>query len=337
MANRSEVGLQRAIQHWNVNAQRPVVLVIAGRQGAGKSTLVNNFLGLRGERKAKARASVRAVTHEIRKHEEVVNGITVRIIDSPGLEATDETDSEEKVSLAMLSEYTGGKADLLLYFVSLKEGRFDVEKHIKIITKLNKTFTSKIWERTLLVLTHADVVVEDDDDDEPELSALVGEYCTEFLKVLVKSGVGPSVVADVQCVPPPEMDQSTHVHRSTMLAVPVGKRLGNPHGWKISMIKAVLKKCDIDAIPAMLELQGVRWQEMKYELTTNAAQYTGLLGGVAIGEAVGGEFGRMVGTHVGRVVGAHVASHLGDKCDYARIIDARRRVEKIRYSETRES
>lgn len=321
--------LDTAIRRWNDNARRPVILVLAGRRGAGKSTLVNNFLGLQGERRAKARASVRAVTLELGEHHKEVNGIQVRIIDTPGLEATSQTERDEKVSLAMLSEYTSGRADMLLYFVSMKEGRFEEETHARIIKKLNESFTNKIWERTLLILTHADIVVDEDDEDEPALSELANDYCKEFLKVLQKCRV--PTITNIQCVPPPGANQwANPVENSTLLAVPVGKRLEKPPEWKTSLIKAVLEKCDMDAIPALLELQGVLWEEMKYQITTWGVQQASILAGEAIGGAVAGEIGREIGQYVGHAAGQVLASHAGNACNYARIIEARRRVAEMR-------
>ena len=106
-----------AIQGWNEKAERsdPVVLVLAGKTGVGKSTLLNNFLGLSKEKKAESKRSGKSVTTKVNEYKKVINGIAVKIIDTPGLEAADLTEMESKETIAMLSAFTDGKADLLLY------------------------------------------------------------------------------------------------------------------------------------------------------------------------------------------------------------------------------
>ena len=80
--------------------KRPLVLVTVGKPGAGKSTLINNFLRLRGKKVAKSKASPDYVTKTIDYYEQVVHGVTVCIIDTPGFEAKHRSRREEWDELA---------------------------------------------------------------------------------------------------------------------------------------------------------------------------------------------------------------------------------------------
>lgn len=102
-------------QEWK-DAGRELVFVTAGKAGVGKSTLINNFLGLKGEKAAKAKRSAGSVTTEVKCHKEEVHGITVRIVDTPGLESADLSRMQEQEALAALSIQTGGNADILHVF-----------------------------------------------------------------------------------------------------------------------------------------------------------------------------------------------------------------------------
>ncbi len=51
--------VQDAVKEWDEN--RPVVLVVAGKKGIGKSTLINNLLDLKEEEMAKTACSADAI------------------------------------------------------------------------------------------------------------------------------------------------------------------------------------------------------------------------------------------------------------------------------------
>ena len=89
------------IKKWE-GSKRRLVLVTAGRAGMGKSTLLNNLLGLKGETAAESKPGAKSAT---KTDEEEVHGITVRIINTPGLEAKDlRSEEEEEEALAKRQE-----------------------------------------------------------------------------------------------------------------------------------------------------------------------------------------------------------------------------------------
>lgn len=282
-------------------AKRPVILMTAGDRGVGKSTFVNNILGIK---KAPAKRSPKPVTTGVACYDYIRNDVSVQIYDTPGFQSGHKVKQDERETLAMISASTEGLADLLLYFVSLTE-RFDETKHTNIINKLNSTFSQNIWKRSLLILTHADIILDDANED-PEatpLPQLVNDYCKEFLDLLTKKG-GVSIITKVQSVPPAATNPSET--ESVLLAVPVGKSQSNPPMWKQSLMNAIAMKCEFTAIPPILELQGMGWKKVSYFLYR-----AGMPSGAVAGGLVGAKVGAKVGAAVGGVAGATIGGALG--------------------------
>ena len=67
------------IQQWKRdNSKRDIVIVVAGKSGTGKSTLINNFLALDRSRAAEARLKPTSVTEKVKVYNGEVNGVLVR-------------------------------------------------------------------------------------------------------------------------------------------------------------------------------------------------------------------------------------------------------------------
>ena len=178
------------------DGKRSLVLVTAGRAGVGKSTLINNLLGLKGEKAAKAKPGAEIVTRSVDYYEEVVHGITVRIIDTPGLEAMDLSSEQKQEALETLSDLTDRKIDLMLYCISLVGGRIPKDDEC-IVEKLTNRFGREIWGHAILVLTYGDVVLANYEQEDKEgfthgdvkgkdqkYRELLADFTTEFEEIL---------------------------------------------------------------------------------------------------------------------------------------------------------
>ena len=155
--------------------ERPLVLVTAGKPGAGKSTLINNLLGLKGKKAAESKADPESVTKAVDYYEEEVRGITVRIIDTPGLEAKD-LSREAQEALEDLSALTDGKADIMLYCMKLADRSRADKKDERIVRKLTRVFGKEVWRHTVLVLTYGDAVLNEDEGDRGILERFTNEF-----------------------------------------------------------------------------------------------------------------------------------------------------------------
>lgn len=278
--------------------ERPLVLVTAGKAGAGKSTLINNLLGLKGKKAAESKASPKSVTKAVDYYEEEVHGFTVRVIDTPGLEAEDLSSQELQEALEDLSALTDGKADIMLYCMKLTD-RAD-KKDECIVKKLTKAFGKEMWRHTVLVLTFGDAVLNQDEGDRDTLES----FTNEFEEVLKKAGVDDVPVKSILSAQDTGSELES-VQQPEVIGVPVGRRAESPQDWVDSLFKEIIKKCKMDSIPAMLMLQGMTpgW--------VAAVLGLGGLAGVAVGWAGGGMAGGIAGTSIGGVVGGAVGGAIG--------------------------
>ena len=246
--------VDEVVETWE-DEKRRLVLVTAGKAGMGKSTLINNLLGLKGEKAAEAKLSARSVTKVVNHYEKKIHGINVRIVDTPGLEALDLSSEQEQQALATLSELTNGQPDLLLYCITLV-GRFQKDD-LHIVQKLTKTFGSEIWSHAILVLTYGDTALKDHGDEKKNGELLEG-FTEEFEKALKKAGVSDVPVKHIlstQGIGPDKFEEA--LERPEVVGVPVGRCTTAPKDWVFLLWTEVFKRCTMDAIPAMLVLRGI--------------------------------------------------------------------------------
>ena len=263
----------------NLVRKRPLVLVTVGKAGAGKSTLINNFLRLRGDKVAKSKASPEFGTKGIDYYEQEVHGIVVHIIDTPGLEAKHRSSKEEWEELATLSVLTDGKADVMLYCMKLTDRADDKDE--RIVKKLTRAFGKEIWRHTILVLTFGDAVLNHNDGDRDLLEG----FTKEFERFLKKAGVSD---VSVKSVVSTEFNKApAKIRQPEIIGIPVGQRIKAPQNWTGLLFKEIIKKCKIDAIPTILVFQYIppHWLACILKLIATA------VGGTLFGLLTGAFFG----------------------------------------------
>ena len=171
------------LQAWRKHAEdRPLRLLICGQGGAGKSTLINHLLKLKGKDCAEEGMGGKYKTSFVSMYEGTTErGIKLSIFDTPGL--GDVHFRDEKVVAMMLQETkakTKSELDLVIFCVSLgcpspRLQRADVNA-MKVITQ---AFTSEIWNKAVIVLTCANIFAE-------KLTQTANKY-KEVVKTIKKS------------------------------------------------------------------------------------------------------------------------------------------------------
>ena len=136
------------------NKYGPLHILICGRGGTGKSSLVNNLFELQcGEDEATAGITGGAITSTVAPYERTTKfGDKIFVFDSPGF---GDIRMDNNNIVATMIDVTKSRVDVLLYCISLSGGcRVEMEdiRAFKIITE---AFKSIIWKRAVIVLTFA--------------------------------------------------------------------------------------------------------------------------------------------------------------------------------------
>ena len=158
-----------------VDVAGSITVMVVGKPGIGKSTLVNGLLGQNvAEVGRKRKIYTEGVTTAVKDYKLEHNRITARVYDTPGL--LDPTLQEETMSKI---EAAYSEVDLLLLCIRITNDRFiEGDENNTIIDLLEKS-GEKIWRKTLVVLVFANEMVSG-------LKVGVTDLCakTDFLECL---------------------------------------------------------------------------------------------------------------------------------------------------------
>ena len=303
--------------------RKQITLVTAGRSSVGKSTLIGNMLRLKGDAAPKGQHGPSSTTKEVKLYTSTMNGIEVRIIDTPGLAAKDVSEAK---TIADLQDESGGKADMLLYCISLLPDSIIDEQDEKIIRMLRLAFGSDIWSHAILVLTFANLMKTPDPEGGTSLNDLVKDYAAKFQSLLQSKCPLFSVISIFSC----DQDQVKR-DSSTIIALPAGhnpnEELVEGVKWDESIYMEVLKKCNPDAIPALLKVREPSPKILRLGIQIGGyfCQHNEMLGvGIGLGALTGTVVGGILGGGVGLLAngtrgvrpGADLGQNIGRNIGY---------------------
>lgn len=144
--------------------QRELRILVTGKTGQGKSTLINGILGAYV---AIEGAGAKRCTTQVEMFSKALKGVPIKVFDSPGLQ--DRTANEEEYIQEMRE--TCQQLSLVIYCTKMINPRLtDDDKNAML--KLTRAFGEGFWNYSVFVLTFANLEdvtrVDDRDADESE-------------------------------------------------------------------------------------------------------------------------------------------------------------------------
>ena len=275
-------------------------VLVVGETGTGKSTLVNNLMG---KYVVEEGHTLDSQTATITKHTLEVEGVTVALYDTPGLDDTRGTEDDAYLD-KMKDILKGDTISLVIYCLKLSETRMRASL-IRTFQEFNKIGVK--WEKTVIALTFADALpVPYAERQKPgfeegrffndrlaEMQLCIKETLRERVKVAAQ------VASDVSCRP------STSDPK---------QKLVNGDRWFVPFWLEVLELLSPGAAMQFLEMRANSIDDLKLnpkeEESLAIIMKRKIIGGARVGAFAGGIVG-VVGGPLGIAVGAGIGAGIG--------------------------
>ena len=185
---------------------KKIGIMVCGKTGIGKSTLLNILLGTKNRFPVNGPGGIgdncmEAGTEDVRSVSEIIRGVEITMYDTPGLQS-DHNDNRFITEMAQVKE----KVDLVLFCIDSTSTRWVTEA--QTVKNLHSFFGEEFWMNCIFVITRSNMtqqaIFEDDDLTPEEKVASCEKAATDIFKCfkqeLLKMGASPDVVKDIPLV-----------------------------------------------------------------------------------------------------------------------------------------
>ena len=193
------------LQRW-LSGINSVNMLVTGRTGVGKSSLINGLFGMEVAREGDSldRETTTVQAFSFKYHE-----VDITIWKSAGLQ--DGLDKEDEYIRDMQRKGCGD-SDLVLYCIKMNDTRFRNEDH-GAIRKLTKGLGKRIWKNAIFVMTFANDVQarpqrgqkltpdQKHKRDSDFFKSRLKELKNLFIKAVIEAGVDANIASNIPIVP----------------------------------------------------------------------------------------------------------------------------------------
>lgn len=252
-------------------------IVVAGKTGVGKSTLINSLFG---KKMAEVSSGPDWTKHEfLEEHEGKVSEVPVTIYDTRGLS---DTETNKKDLIKEFEKTFGGRTEGIDLLLICHEffGRFDKASKETLEVFANAFLGPEIWKRTIFVLTKANnppPEVEDADDPQ-QLENIRMRMRKKCLDILSAGYITSEIASDLPFVPAGYYKEGSK--RSSL-------ELATTKNWLEDLLRECVRRCQPNSTELVLKMTWEMFKEMVG---------SGAYAGMKVGASTGAIFGAFVGT-----------------------------------------
>ena len=301
------------LDEW-VEKSNSVDILVAGKMGTGKSTLIN---GIVGKSVAKEGDKLSSETHKVQEYVIKINAVAVSIFDTPGLQ--DHASVNEDLYIAGIQAKCSD-IDLFLYCIRMSETRFTAEcDDFVAMRRLTKALGMDLWKNGLIVFTFANDVIEmvKHKLNPSESFRKQFEKASEKLRVFLQDEIklDPEIVSEVTIV--------CAGYNTTPTLPSVSTQVPDDIHWLSYLWLKALYKTKLRAQPALVKLNVGRikseeyFAEEKQQATSEITDFPPIMlnkAGKIFGQVVGSEeLGAVVGDATSQQLVSEIKRCLGIK------------------------